>query len=349
MTPRKYRISSTRFAARSGWVEQMSAFDKYPLGKPAFVTHTIDRAAHFRTNDDKLFALEGQSNARAYVVYRDSLVMKQEESGPRALLSIKEALGYGANPGTIFLGLGRRRADLRHGDFAGRHRKTDRPQRRRGHGIARHGDAGPGADRAIVVDRDGEIAGELASAPRILRQLRRAHLDEGRRLEARMRQLQGRAFPAHRSGRDHVRQPGRQGAARPAEAVHARHVFVPRRLCRSRGDHRGRRTPRDFRGIRHPRHRRELLHDAAVALSVVADDRLHGARDQRGHRRRPRRARGCALVRPRRTGSHAQAPASRRPVCRPSVRHRASFDRAMVAWRTATTAHSGNRAMDLLD
>ena len=70
----------------------MSAFDKYPLGKPAFVTHTIDRAAHFRTNDEKLLALEGQSNARAYVVYRDSLVTKQEESGPRALLSIKEAL-----------------------------------------------------------------------------------------------------------------------------------------------------------------------------------------------------------------------------------------------------------------
>ena len=69
------------------------------------MTHPIDRAAHFRTNDDKLLALESQSNARAYVVYRDSLVMKQEESGPRALLSIKEALDYGANPGTIFLGL----------------------------------------------------------------------------------------------------------------------------------------------------------------------------------------------------------------------------------------------------
>ena len=39
------------------------------------------------------------------MVYRDSLVTKQEESGPRALLSIKEALDYGANPGTIFLGL----------------------------------------------------------------------------------------------------------------------------------------------------------------------------------------------------------------------------------------------------
>ena len=83
----------------------MSTFDAYPLGKPAFVTHILDRAAHFRTNDDKLFALEGQGNARAYVVYRDSLVTKQEESGPRALLTIKEALDYGANPGTIFLGL----------------------------------------------------------------------------------------------------------------------------------------------------------------------------------------------------------------------------------------------------
>src|SRR6266487_6363204 len=101
MTPRKFRISSMRFAARSGWVEPMSAFEKYPLGKPAFVTHILDRAAHLRTNDEKLFALESQRNARAYVVYRDSLLTKQEESGPRALLSIKEALDFGANSGTI--------------------------------------------------------------------------------------------------------------------------------------------------------------------------------------------------------------------------------------------------------
>src|SRR6201993_5403977 len=83
----------------------MSIFDSFPLGRPAFVTHVLDRAAHLRTNDEKLFALEGQQNARAYVVYRDSLVMKQDEGGPRALLTIKEALGYGANPGTVFLGL----------------------------------------------------------------------------------------------------------------------------------------------------------------------------------------------------------------------------------------------------
>ena len=59
----------------------MSAFDTFPLGQPAFVTHILDRAAHLRTNDEKLFALESQRDARAYVVYRNSLVVKQEADG----------------------------------------------------------------------------------------------------------------------------------------------------------------------------------------------------------------------------------------------------------------------------
>src|ERR1700722_8240794 len=83
----------------------MTAFDSFPLGQPAFVTHILDRAAHLRGDDTKLMALEGQSNARAYVVHRDSLVVKQSAQGPQALLTIDEALKFGANPGTIFLGL----------------------------------------------------------------------------------------------------------------------------------------------------------------------------------------------------------------------------------------------------
>ncbi|WP_197322754.1 NUDIX-like domain-containing protein, partial [Ralstonia solanacearum] len=83
----------------------MSASDSFPLGQPAFVTHVLDRAAHLRSNDEKLFALEGHREARAYVIYRDSLVVKQEDGGARALLSLDEARSYGANPGTIFLGL----------------------------------------------------------------------------------------------------------------------------------------------------------------------------------------------------------------------------------------------------
>jgi NAD+ diphosphatase len=83
----------------------MSAFDNFPLGQPAFVSNVLDRAAHLRTNEEKLFALESRRDARAYVIYRDSLVVKQDEAGPRALLSVEEALKFGANPGTVFLGL----------------------------------------------------------------------------------------------------------------------------------------------------------------------------------------------------------------------------------------------------
>jgi len=83
----------------------MSAFDSFPLGRPAFVTSILDRAAHLRANDEKLFALEQNPSSRAFVVYRDSLLVKREGDRVRALLSIDEALKCGANPGTIFLGL----------------------------------------------------------------------------------------------------------------------------------------------------------------------------------------------------------------------------------------------------
>jgi NAD+ diphosphatase len=83
----------------------MSVFDAFPLGQPAFVTNILDRAAHLRGNDEKLLALESHPASRAYVVHRDSLVVKRENNGVRALLRIDEALKLGANHGTIFLGL----------------------------------------------------------------------------------------------------------------------------------------------------------------------------------------------------------------------------------------------------
>ena len=83
----------------------MSAFDSFPLGQPGFVTNILDRAAHLRRDDDKLLALESKRDSRAYVVHRDSLVVNKEGESPRALLTIDEAIKYGANPGTIFLGL----------------------------------------------------------------------------------------------------------------------------------------------------------------------------------------------------------------------------------------------------
>jgi len=80
----------------------MSAVRPVSLGQPAFVTHVLDRAAHLRSDDAKLLALEASREARAYVVHRDSLVVKQTAQGPQALLTIDEALKFGANPGTIF-------------------------------------------------------------------------------------------------------------------------------------------------------------------------------------------------------------------------------------------------------
>ena len=157
-------------------------------------------------------ALEGRRDARAYVVHRDSLVVKQDADGPRALLTIDEALKFGANPGTIFLGLARRRAGVRHGHFGRGGGKPAAARGRQGQRAARHGDAGRGAARAALGDRDGEIDGELASAPRLLRQLRNPHGDARRRLEARMPELQGRAFSAHRPRRDHAGGARRPGA-----------------------------------------------------------------------------------------------------------------------------------------
>jgi NAD+ diphosphatase len=83
----------------------MTIFDSFPLGRPAFVSDILDRAAHLRSHDDKLLALENHRDARAYVVHRDALVVKREAGGLRALLTIGEALQFGANPGTVFLGL----------------------------------------------------------------------------------------------------------------------------------------------------------------------------------------------------------------------------------------------------
>ena len=83
----------------------MTAIDSFPLGQPAFVTNILDRAAHLRNDDTKLLALEGKPDSRAYVVHRDSLVVNKENGSSRALLTIDEAIKYGANPGTIFLGL----------------------------------------------------------------------------------------------------------------------------------------------------------------------------------------------------------------------------------------------------
>src|ERR1700759_4764593 len=77
----------------------------FPVGQFAFLLEPLDRSAHMRDDAEKLFALEGKANSRAYVIHRDSLVVKQDGDKVRAALTIKEAVALGANPGTIFLGM----------------------------------------------------------------------------------------------------------------------------------------------------------------------------------------------------------------------------------------------------
>jgi NAD+ diphosphatase len=77
----------------------------FPIGQMGYATHPIDRAAYLRDDPEKLFALEGKADARAYVLHRDSIVVKLEGDSMRAALTLSEARDFGANPGTIFLGL----------------------------------------------------------------------------------------------------------------------------------------------------------------------------------------------------------------------------------------------------
>lgn len=78
----------------------------FPVGSPGFSTHPIDRAAHLREDVERLMALEDRADARAYVVHRDQLLIRTgADEAPTAQLSLREARGFGANPGTVFLGL----------------------------------------------------------------------------------------------------------------------------------------------------------------------------------------------------------------------------------------------------
>ena len=197
----------------------MTAFDSFPLGRPAFVTDILDRAAHLRGSDEKLFALEGHRDARAYVVHRDSLVVKQDAGGPRVLLTIDEALKFGANPGTIFLGLRDGAAVFGMGISAASVEK-----------LLTRDDVAVTELRGMAMQ--GVVPPEQLSAIAMAKSMVSWHQrhgycancgtrtgDEGRRLEARLPELQGRAFSAHRPGRDHAGDVGRQMPDGAAEAI----------------------------------------------------------------------------------------------------------------------------------
>ena len=310
----------------------MSAFEKFPLGQPAFVTNVLDRAAHLRTNEEKLFALEGRRDARAYVIYRDSLVVKQEESGVRALLSIEEALKFGANAGTVFLGLrdgapvfGMGIAPAAAEKLVGRSDVAVTELR----GMAMQGAVPPDQLSAIAMAKSmvgwHQRHGFCANCG-----ARTAMKDGGWKREC--GSCKAEHFPRTDPvvimlvelgdkvllGRQKQFPPGMYSClAGFVEAAETIEDAVRREIFEESG---------------YPLHRRHLLHDAALALSIVADDRMHGARHQRGHRGRSQRTGGRALVRPRGSDLDDQAAAPGRPGGTASIRHCPPSARALAAW-----------------
>ena len=212
----------------------------------------LDRAAHLRTDDEKLFALEGQSDSRAYVVYRNSLVVKHDGDSPRALLTIEEALEMRRQSRHDIPGLARRRGDVRHGHVAGGRREAGRPQRCHGDRVARHGDAG----------RD---PAEELSAIAMAKSMVAWHQRHGycANCGARTAMKEGgwkRDCPACKAEHFPRTDPVVIMLVAPATSACSagRSSFCPACIraspaSSSRRDHRGRGAPRDSRRIGHPR------------------------------------------------------------------------------------------------
>ena len=186
----------------------MSAFDKYPLGEARF-RYSCSRSRRASAHQRRKTVRAGGPAQRRRLCDLPRLA-SGETGGGRAARAARRRRGGEARRQSRhdLSGLARWCARIfGMGTSATAVEKLIGARRRRRHRVARHGDAGRRPAGTALRDRHGEIDGDLASAPRLLRQLRHAHGDEGRRLEARVSELQGRAFSAHRPGRDHAGDP----------------------------------------------------------------------------------------------------------------------------------------------
>ena len=244
------------------------------LPRQAYSGSLLERAAALRGDDAKLAAFLEHPRAGVYVVGGELIVLKAQGAAPDPLFSPDEARTLGVARETVFLGLLhdaprfgvgidpaaiealKARADLKLIDL-----RT----------IAVQGEVDT-VHRAAARRSQGDP--RLARAPSLLSQLQRGHRTDSGRLAARLPGVQGRAFSAHRSGGDHAADQGRPLRARPLAALSADHVVVPRRLLRARRIDRGSGAPRSRRGGRRGLRAGPIFCLAALAVSVVADDRL---------------------------------------------------------------------------
>ena len=220
-------------------------FDLGPKPHLGYTESLIERAAEKRLDAAWLAAQGADRGSRAYVIGGELIVLKKGGALHDPLFTPDEARALGPLTETVFLGLLDGAAALRRRHRAGARRSAEgarRPVRDRP-ALDRH--PGPGRRRASAAARRGQGDAALARAAPLLLQLRRGDRHGRCRLEARLPGLQGRAFPAHRSGRHHAGGARRQGPARPLRPLRRHHVVVPRRLRRARRSDRGRGAARD--------------------------------------------------------------------------------------------------------
>ena len=254
MTPRKFRISSARFAAKSGWVETRNVSIRSISARAAGLRHQHPRSRRASAHQGRETDGAGRPDPRRAPMwcYRDSLVVKKEGEARARCSRSRKRWTSAPIPARSSWGCATARAIF-------------------GMGIS------PAAAEKLVGRNDvavTELRGMAMQGVVPLEQLSAIAM-----AKSLVSWHQRHGFCANCGQRTSMKEGGwkrecasckaehfprtdpvvimfvdawRQGAARPAEAVHARHVFLPRRLCRSRRDHRGRRPPRDIRGSRHP-------------------------------------------------------------------------------------------------
>ncbi len=248
------------------------------LGPPPYLAYAgsrLDRAAERRSDADFVARAFARPDARTYVISGERIVLAQKNGKLDPLFTPADAAKLGPAPETILIGLDGEAAHFAHAlataDAAKLENGADflvvRSAHCRTEGAGQRGPSRP--------HRRRQGADGLARPAPLLLQLRRTDAKFRGRLAARLPGLQGTAFPAHRSVRDHARDRPGPLPARPLSAISP--AICGRALPDSSSPARSiedavRRETFEEAGVTVGRVR--LFRLPALAVSDVADDRL---------------------------------------------------------------------------
>ena len=278
-----------------------------------YAASRIERVAEKRTDADALRALEADAAARWYVVGGELVAHAQDGGGPRSAVRARRGAGARRRGAHRLSRPHGRRAAVRAGDRAGGDGSAQGARRIRSlrsahHRGARHGRRTsicrrwPKASRCWSGIRGGGSAPIAAAETR--------SVEAGWRRDCPTCKMQH--FPRTDPVVIMLAIDGERCLLGRSGRFADQFLVVPCGLRRARRDHRGRGAARSPRGSRHRLRTGEIFPLAALAVPVVADDRLPCAGAVARPRRRSQRARGRALVRPRGGGARCWRASIRR-------------------------------------